>query len=51
MEKKTLDEHLQDLQDMLIEWHTRDYIEEIMRVKLQRKVQEIQKYSEGVIKI
>ena len=51
MAKKTLDEQLKELEDMLAGWYTKDREEELMRVQLQRKVKEIRKYSEGVIKI
>lgn len=51
MEKKSLDEQLKELEDMLAGWYTKDREEELMRVQLQRKVKEIRKYSEGIIKI
>lgn len=51
MTKKSLDEQLKELEDMLSGWYTKDREEELMRVQLQRKVKEIRKYSEGVIKI
>lgn len=51
MTKKSLDEQLKELEDMLARWYTKDCEEESMRVQLQRKVKEIRKYSEGVIKI
>lgn len=51
MEKKTLDEQLKELEDMLSRWYTKDREEELMRVQLQCKVKEIRKYSEGLIKI
>ena len=51
MVKKSLDEQLKELEDMLAGWYTKDREEELMRVQVQRKVKEIRKYSEGVIKI
>ena len=51
MAKKSLDEQLKELEDMLAKWYTNDRENELMRVQLQRKVKEIRKYSEGVIKI
>ena len=51
MEKKTLDEQLKELEDMLSRWYTKNNEEELMRVQLQCKVKEIRKYSEGLIKI
>ena len=51
MAKKSLDEQLKELDDMLIRWYTKDRETELIRVELQRKVREIRKYSEGVIKI
>lgn len=51
MAKKTLDEQLQELQQMLLDWNTRDREEEIVRVELQRKVKDIRKYAEGLIKL
>lgn len=51
MAKKSLDEQLKELDDMLTRWYTKDRETELIRVELQRKVREIRKYSEGVIKI
>ena len=51
MAKKSLDEQLKELEDILAGWYTRNFEEELMRVQLQRKVKEIRKYSEGLIKI
>lgn len=51
MAKKSLDEQLKELDDMLTRWYTRDRETELIRVELQRKVREIRKYSEGLIKI
>ncbi len=51
MSQKTLDEQLKELEDMLTEWYPKDCEEELMRVQLRRKVKEIRKYSEGIIKI
>lgn len=51
MARKTLDEQLQELQQMLIDWNTHSREDELVRVELQRKVKEIRKYAEGLIKI
>lgn len=51
MAKKTLDEELQELQQMLLDWNTQDREDEIVRVELQRKVKDIRKYAEGLVKI
>ena len=49
--KKSLDEHLKELESMLANWYTTTCAEEIKRVELQHKVKEIRKYSETIIKI
>lgn len=51
MAKKSLDEQLKELEDMIKSWETRDGHEDIIRGQFLRKVQDIRKYSEGVIKI
>lgn len=51
MAKKSLDEQLKELEEMIKSWETRDGHEDIIRGKFLRKVKEILKCSEGVIKI
>lgn len=51
MAKKSLDEQLKELEEMIKSWETRDGHEDMIRGEFLRKVRDIQKYSAGVIKI